>query len=168
VIPTEPASFEAFYVRHKPLVFTIALRLLLDVSDAEDLTQAVFLKIWQRPQSYRNGSMESWLTCVARNATIDMIRRRRKLDCVALPANVQIANARSLEDEVLSSITAFNLRRAVRDLPEAQRRLVFESFWNGTSHERIAAVTQLPLGTVKTRIRSGITRLRKKVERAVA
>jgi RNA polymerase sigma factor (sigma-70 family) len=162
------AAFEEFYLRYQPLLFLVAVTLLSDRADAEDIVQAVFLKVWRCPEQFRGGNVNAWLTCVTRNAAIDLIRRRRMRDCLELKQDMLPNDPRSVEDEVLSSLEAYSLHNAIRDLPETQRSLVLESFWSGTSHERLAAATQLPLGTVKTRIRSGITRLRRKVARAVA
>jgi RNA polymerase sigma factor (sigma-70 family) len=167
-LPADPAAFELFYLRYKPLVISVSLKLLWDATDAEDVAQAVFLKIWQRPELFRGGNLEGWLACVTRNATIDMIRRRRATGTSEFEPNTRFAQMQSVEDEVLHEMDASNVRYAVDQLPERLRLLVFESFWHGTTHERIAADTQLPLGTVKTRIRSGITRLRKRVQQPVA
>jgi RNA polymerase sigma-70 factor, ECF subfamily len=95
-----------------------------------------------------------------------MIRRRQATDTSEFEPNTRFEQMQSVEDEVLRKMDAYNVRDAVEQLPERLRLLVFESFWRGTPHERIAAETRLPLGTVKTRIRSGITRLRKRVQKA--
>jgi RNA polymerase sigma-70 factor (ECF subfamily) len=165
-LPADPVAFELFYMRYKPLVISVSMKLLLDTTDAEDIAQTVFLKIWQRPELFRGGNLEGWLACVTRNATIDMIRRRQATDTSEFEPNTRFEQMQSVEDEVLRKMDAYNVRYAVEQLPERLRLLVFESFWRGTPHERIAAETRLPLGTVKTRIRSGITRLRKRVQKA--
>ena len=159
------AAFEALYDAYHRLVFGIGLRMLGDVTAAEDLTQAVFLKIWSSPESFAGGNFSAWLARVARNRALDVVRSRAVRSEADLPAD--IALDMSLDDLIFARIDGARVRSALQTLPSEQREPIELGFFAGITHEEIARRTQTPLGTVKTRIRSGLRKLRSLLESGV-
>ncbi len=153
----DAAAFERLYDEYHRLVYGIALRVLSDVRAAEDVTQAVFLKIWSSPETFKSGNFAGWIARVARNRAIDVLRDHRQIaDAMPAmaPADVE------LEDDVARALDGKSLRDAMSRLPHEQREVIELGFFGGLSHDQIAKRTGLPLGTVKTRIRSGLRKLR--------
>ena len=151
-------AFEMFYDAYHLLVFGIGLRLLGDGATAEDLTQGVFLKIWMSPAAYRGGSLIAWIARVARNASLDILRQRPAQRDGDIPADVPLDGA--LEEEVFASLDAQRVRSALRWLPANERIPIEMGFFDGKTYSVVAAEIGVPLGTVKTRIRTGLHRLR--------
>ncbi len=159
-------AFEALYDAHHRLVYGVALRVLADRLVAEDVTQAVFLKIWTNPELFRGGNFAAWIARVARNRAYDVLRSRSLRAESELPESLVADDA--LEDVALANVTAERVRDALDRLPSEQREPIELGFFGGITHEQIARQTGLPLGTIKTRIRSGLRRLRGVLEMAVS
>jgi RNA polymerase sigma-70 factor (ECF subfamily) len=151
-------AFEALYDSYHRLVFGIGLRMLGDPTLAEDLTQTVFMKIWTTPDAFRGGSFVAWVSRVARNRALDVLRSRAAHPETAIPADLPLEGA--LDDDVLSRLDAQRVRDALAKLPTEQRSLIELGFFGGVTHQELALRTDTPLGTVKTRIRSGLRRMR--------
>jgi RNA polymerase sigma-70 factor (ECF subfamily) len=166
VCDRDAAAFEALYDAYHRLVYGIALRMLGDRQAAEDVTQAVFLKLWNAPDAYVAGNFGGWLSRVTRNRSLDALRSRSARPEGEMPAD--IADDASLDDEVLARIEGARVREALAALPEEQRTLIELGFFSGVTHEELARRTNTPLGTVKTRIRSGLGKLRSMLESGVA
>ncbi|MFO0892294.1 MAG: sigma-70 family RNA polymerase sigma factor [Isosphaeraceae bacterium] len=158
-------AFERFYDRYSSLVYTLALRILRTRADAEDLVQEVFLQVWRRAESYRpeRGSVESWLLTMARNRALDRYRaantmkRAHQLLQNLTPASDSLPAQRiAILDESRSVV-----RSALGRLAHEQRRVLELAYYDGLSQSQIAAHLGVPLGTVKTRIRSAVERLRR-------
>lgn len=158
VAARDAVAFESLYDSHHRLVFGIALRLLGDAPSAEDLTQAVFLKVWVNPTAFKGGSLPAWIARVTRNAGLDVLRWRSARHEDAIAADMPVDDG--LEDTVVASVDADDVRRALAQLPETERSPIEMGFFGGMTYSRIALETGVPLGTVKTRIRSGLHRLR--------
>lgn len=154
----ESAAFESLYKSHHGLVFGIALRLLGDTASAEDLTQSVFLKVWANAGAFKGGRLDAWISRVARNGGLDVLRQRSTRAETDLPADVPLDGA--LEDAVIACVDARRVRAALADLPQKERSLIELGYFGGLTYYRVATETGVPLGTVKTRIRSGLHRLR--------
>jgi RNA polymerase sigma-70 factor, ECF subfamily len=159
------AAFDALYEAYHRLVYGIGLRMLGDAPAAEDLTQAVFLKIWNSPQAYSAGNFGGWLARVARNRALDVLRSRSARVEAELPQD--IASDDALDDLVIARVEGGQVRAALAALPEEQRNLIELGFFDGVTHEELARRTATPLGTVKTRIRSGLRKLRTLLESEV-
>ncbi len=160
------SAFDALYEKHHRLVYGIGVRILGDATAAEDLMQAVFLKIWNSPEAFHGGSLRAWLTRVARNRAIDFLRRRRTQTIDEIGVDTPDANA--LEDTVFSRLNAQSIRTALQALPSDQRIAIEMGFFEGLTHTAVAERLNTPLGTVKTRIRSGLRRLRSALEETVS
>lgn len=162
----DEAALAHLYDRTSRVVYGLALRVLDDPSTAEDITLEVYMQVWRTAESYDGGrgTVLAWLVTLARSRAIDWLRARRSrgqgmefpLDDVSglydpLPdpeaATVEAARARLVRD-------------AMAELSPDQRRMIQLAYFSGMSHSEIAERTQLPLGTVKTRIRLGMSRLR--------
>ena len=151
-------AFEALYDGYHRLVFGVGLRMLGDPMMAEDLTQTVFMKVWTAPELFRGGSFVAWVSRVARNRALDVLRSRAVHPEAEIPADLPLEGA--LDDEVLVRLDAERVRDALAKLPAEQRSLIELGFFGGVTHEELARRTDTPLGTVKTRIRSGLRRMR--------
>ncbi len=151
------AAFEVLYDRYHQLVYGIALRMLADSSAAEDATQSVFLKVWSAPEGFRGGNFAAWLGRVTRNGCLDSLRARSRRPVAPLfemPADDHV------EDSAFAHIDAAAMYAALTQLPSDQRELIELCFFGGMTQQAIAERTSVPLGTVKTRIRSGLHKLR--------
>jgi RNA polymerase sigma-70 factor (ECF subfamily) len=162
----DPVAFEHLYDAYHRLVFGIALRMLSDTTMAEDLTQSVFMKIWTSPESFRDGNFGAWLSRVTRNRALDVLRSRASRSEGEIPADIPTESA--IDDVVFAKIDSQRVRTALAALPDEQRLLIEMGFFGGITHEAIARRTGIPLGTVKTRIRSGLRRLRGELQSAVS
>ena len=157
-------SFSRFYDRFSPLVYTLALRMLKAQSDAEDLLQEVFLQVWRQAAAYNaeRGSPEAWLINIARSRAIDKLRsiRRRERSFVLTEDPAAAESSADVETSAGESETKLIMNSALANLPAAQRRVLELAYFDGLSQTEIAARLAEPLGTVKTRMRAAIQRLR--------
>ncbi|MBD5654183.1 MAG: sigma-70 family RNA polymerase sigma factor, partial [Candidatus Eremiobacteraeota bacterium] len=160
------AAFEAIYDTYHRLVYGIALKMLQDAMAAEDLTQAVFLKIWSQPDSFVTGNFGAWIARVTRNRALDTLRSRALRAEGEMPLDVALEGA--LDEFVFSRIDGERVRLALNSLPDEQRSPIELGFFGGITHEEIAPQTSTPLGTVKTRNRAGLRKLRSALETSVA
>ncbi len=158
-------AFETLYDGYHRLVYGVALRILGDVPAAEDITQAVFLKLWSSPDSFRSGNFPAWLARVARNRALDMLRSKAFRSASELPEAAPEID--SLEDVAFAHLDAAKVRGALALLPQEQREPIELGFFGGVTHDEIARRSGIPLGTIKTRIRSGLRKLRDALDGAV-
>ena len=152
------SAFEELYDGYHRLVFGIALRMTGDSTMAEDATQAVFMKIWSAPEAFHEGNLAAWLARVSRNRVLDLLRSRAARPSEEIPAD--LAATGSLDETIFAQIDAQRVRDALATLDETQRVPIEMGFFGGVTHDEIARRTGTPLGTVKTRIRTGLRRLR--------
>jgi RNA polymerase sigma-70 factor (ECF subfamily) len=162
----DAGAFETLYDEYHRLVYGVALRVLADRGVAEDVTQGVFLKLWSNPGSFVSGSFGAWIVRVARNRALDVLRSRAAHPEGEVPESMPAED--SLEDTAFSKLNAESVRNAIAMLPQEQRELIELGFFGGATHHEMARSMGLPLGTVKTRIRSGLRRLRAALDGVVA
>ena len=170
----DDAALAELYDRHHRLAFAIIQRIVQSPSDAEEVLQETFVRVWSRAETYdaRLGSPAAWIVRIARNRAIDRVRARQARADVnaAVPAVDDAAAARELpshdtpESVLHSTYAARAVRGAVAALPAAQRTLIEAAFFEGYTHQELAARFGVPLGTVKTRIRNGLLSLRGRLE----
>jgi len=148
--------------RYGSMVYSVALRVLNDPSQAEDVMQEILFQVWRNPDAFVSGrgSLGAWLAVMARNRAIDSLRRRRPTDSVD---DVVLASNSDLGSEVERNRMMEKVRGVLKDLPMEQQKSVELAFFEGLTHSEIAARTGDPLGTVKTRIRSALITLRKAI-----
>lgn len=161
----DAGAFELLYDTYHRLVYGVAYRMLGDTASAEDVTQAVFLKIWSSPNLFESGNFAGWIVRSTRNRALDLLRSKSR-NVGELPEQ-QPAND-DLEENAFASIDANLVRSALKQLPPEQREPIEMGFFGGITHEEIARRTGIPLGTVKTRIRAGLRRLRTALEGTVS
>ena len=152
------AAFEQLYRRYARSVFGLALRRLGDRTRAEDAVQETFTSIWRSAKSYRpeRGPGAPWLYAVARNAIADRGRARNEPPA-ELPETA--SDEAGPPDRAEQSWVAWRVHRAMEELPESERSVLELADWSGVSQSEIAEFLAIPLGTVKTRTRSGLRRL---------
>jgi RNA polymerase sigma-70 factor (ECF subfamily) len=136
------------YDRYSRIVYSVALRVLGDSGAAEDVLQEVFMQLWRNPGLFDSsrGNLAPWLAVIARNRSIDAIRKRRPETDI---------------EDVVVSVDCDLAGEADRAIAPAQRSALEMAYFEGLSHSEISAKTGEPLGTIKTRIRSGLLALRK-------
>ena len=154
----DASAFEALYDAYHRLVYGIALRILADISAAEDVTQAVFLKLWSSPDIFQSGNFGAWIARVARNRSLDVLRSKSVRSEGALSES--IPDDQRMEERAFANLDGAKVRTALASLPDEQRQPIELGFFEGITHEEIARRTGIPLGTIKTRIRAGLRRLR--------
>lgn len=162
----------AIYDRHGRLVYSLAFRIVRDQSDAEDIVQEVFSQAWRQASRYdaSRGSVLGWLLTLTRSRAIDRLRGRR-----ARPepsGNEAVLNdipdpAAPADAQAASAVQATQIRAALDGLTVLQRVAIELAFYEGLTHAEIAERLELPLGTVKTRIRQGLLKLRDRLAGAV-
>lgn len=148
------------YDRYSGIVYGVALRVLGNTTAAEDVLQEVFLQLWRNPQAFdaNRGKLPAWLAVIARNRAIDHLRKRPPEDDIE---DLPISTGVNLESEAAQRLAVDKIRGVLAQLPQDQRRALEMAFFEGMTHTEIAGKTGEPLGTVKTRIRSGLLALRK-------
>jgi RNA polymerase sigma-70 factor, ECF subfamily len=153
-------SMAVLFDRYSKVVYSVALRVLRDPASAEDVLQEVFMQIWRNPDGFvaTRGSLGGWLAVVSRNRSIDALRRKRPSDSIE---DMELASNYNLANEAERNSLMEKARSAILLLPMEQRKTLEMAFFDGLTHAEIAEMTGDPLGTVKTRIRSALTSLRK-------
>ncbi len=155
----------AFVRRYQGRVFGLAMGMVSDAALAEDIAQETLVRAWRHAPVYdsRRGAVSTWVLTIARNLTIDALRMRR-----AVPTdpddfvNLGLAsNEPSPDDTAVSSEAARGLHLALAGLRPDQRRALVLAYFYGMTAAEISAAEGIPLGTAKTRIRAGLTKLRK-------
>src|SRR2546430_3812631 len=151
-------AFELLYHRYVRSMFGLALRRLRDRQRAEDAVQETFTAVWRSAASYRpeRGPAAPWLYAVARNAIVD--RMRAKVEPAAEAPEVASSEP-GPADRAESSYVSWRVHRAPQELSEREREVLELAYWSGMSQSEVAEYLHIPLGTVKTRTRSALSRL---------
>ena len=171
----DEAALAELYDRHSRPTYSVIMRILGSPLDAEDVLQETFVRVWSRADTYDAllGSPAAWLTRIARNRAIDRLRARRiRLRSPVDPAGDAPSSGepitRDTPETVLESRSmAGTVRTALAALTSSQRALIEAAFFEGYTHSELAARFGVPLGTVKTRIRTGLAAMRDRLEQVV-
>ena len=164
----EVDGMELLYDKYAAVLNGMLYKIVRDKTEAEDLLQEVFIQVWDRIDSYdtTRGSVFSWLATITRNAAIDKtrskiyktrVRESTELDNIQFNLNTDIPNP--LENSILADHTKL-VREALGQIPHEQREVIEIAYYQGMSQSEIAEQMQLPLGTVKSRMRQGMMKLR--------
>lgn len=162
----DPSALADLYDRHARPIFSLALRILQDRSEAEDVVQEVFAQAWAQAARYdtSRGAVAAWLLNITRSRAIDRLRSKRARPDGAADSDTAIDNIPGSEvpqdAQLLSAEQVGRLRNALQELPTLQRIAVELAYYEGLTHAEIAERLEQPLGTVKTRIRQAMIRLR--------
>jgi RNA polymerase sigma-70 factor (ECF subfamily) len=156
-------AFAMLYDRHSRAVFSLAFRILGDQTEAEDIVQEVFTQAWRQSERYdpTRGHPAAWLLNMARSRSIDQLRRSRHLTLTDEGTMPDLpSGAPPVEVAVVNADEARAVRRALASLPPLQRTAIELAYYEGLSQTEIADRLEQPLGTVKTRVRLGLLKLR--------
>jgi RNA polymerase sigma-70 factor (ECF subfamily) len=168
----ELSALDALYDRYHRVAFSMAYRVLGDRGAAEDVVQDAFLSVWRQAKSFRRerGSARTWLMSIVHHRSIDKLRSHANA-----PNLVPIDEAQERESEststwqaVWSTLTGDTVRGALARLPTDQRKSIELAFFSGYTHVEIASLMNVPLGTVKGRMRMGLHKLKALLERPEA
>jgi RNA polymerase sigma-70 factor, ECF subfamily len=167
IIKSNEQALSALYNRYGRLVYSIALNSLGDGQLAEEVTQDVFLRVWQRGVTYdvQQSRVVTWLASIARHRAIDILRQQRvrpestSLSWADIEPN-DPPDDQNVEDEAEWRLRRQRIQWAMAQIPEEQRLVLGLSYFRSLSHQEIADQLGAPLGTIKTRIRLGLQKLR--------
>ena len=156
----DQGAMAALYDRYSSIVYSVSLRVLQDSGAAEDVLQDIFMQLWRNPGAFdaSRGNMAAWLAVIARHRAIDALRRRRPENDIE---DVIVSVEPDLASEADRSRTMDKVRGALQTMPSLQRSALEMAYFEGLTHSEIAEKTGEPLGTIKTRIRTGLTSLRR-------
>jgi RNA polymerase sigma-70 factor (ECF subfamily) len=165
----QPEAAAAFIRRFQSRVYGLAVTIVRDEGVAEDVAQETFARAWRHAASYdtRRGRVATWLLAIARNLAIDVVRVKRAepRDPDFVASRLQTAStAAGPDEEAMPSDERERLRNAIGELPDEQRRALFLAAYLGRTAREISDLDELPIGTVKTRIRSSMLKLRDSLE----
>ena len=175
----DETALAQLYDRHSRLAYSVIVRILRSSSDAEDVLQETFLRVWSRAETYDAvlGSPAAWLIRIARNRAIDRLRATRVRAAVAgdpvgkvngeAPRPVEAATRETPETALQGDTMARAVRSALATLTPVQRELIEAAYFEGCTHTELSTRFALPLGTVKTRIRAGLMAMRDRLEQVI-
>ena len=160
-------AMDSLYQRYNRILYSLAYRMVADHQVAEDLLQDAFLSVWRRATTYspQSGAARSWLISIMHHRTIDYLRRVRRRSSIQeatleeLELNESIAHPDAW-DSAWQSVKSSHVRAALMQIPTEQRMVIELAYFQGWTHSEIAAGTQIPLGTIKARMRLGLLHLR--------
>ena len=160
-------AFGDLYDRMFPRVFGLARRILCDAGQAEEVAQEVFLEVWQRAGRFdaAKGSGAGWILRKTHSRSVDRVRSAQARSMRDLRMGLRDLNEPSddVAEVVELRLNSERVSRALRQLPETQREAVTLAHLAGYSHSEVSAILRIPVGTVKTRIRAGMGRLREEL-----
>lgn len=151
------------YDRYSSIVYAVALRVLGDTGAAEDVLQEVFMQLWRNPGAFdaSRGNLAPWLAVIARNRAVDALRKRRPTADIG---ETIVSVEQDFAGDADRARAAEKVRALLTEMPNLQRQALEMAYFEGYSHSEISAKTGEPLGTIKTRIRTGLMLLRKAIE----
>jgi RNA polymerase sigma-70 factor, ECF subfamily len=170
IVARDERAVGELYDRHSRLLFGLILRILRDRSEAEDVLQEVFVLVWTRAETYdvALGSPVAWLVRIARNRAIDRLRSNAvRLRAVESTPDPEPSRETDPEARATSVEQRRAVARALGVLPADQRVLIEDAYFLGLTQSELAEKHNLPLGTVKTRVRSGLQTLRQQLAPAL-
>jgi RNA polymerase sigma-70 factor (ECF subfamily) len=167
IVQARAEALSELYDRYGRLVFSLALNSVGNPTTAEEITQDVFLRIWQRARQYRadRAKVSTWLTSITRHRAIDQLRRRGSRPEQHSVAWAELSpgaepSVNGPEQAAALGMERARVRGAIALLPEEQKHVLALAYFQGFTQSQIAVTLDLPLGTVKTRIRLGMQKLR--------
>jgi len=159
-------AFAALFAHFAPRLKGYLLRLGASDGQAEEVLQEALLTVWRKAHLFdrKKAAASTWIFTIARNRRIDILRKKKFPEIDAEDPSLVPDAPRAPDEEVIEAREGAAVRVALEKLPDEQRELVRLAFYNGWSHSKIAADTNLPLGTVKSRLRLAFSRLRNELE----
>jgi len=167
IAQAEKEALEALYTRYSSPVYSLAMYMLKHQALAEEVTQDIFLNIWLKAGSFKSdrGAPKAWIMSVAHHKIIDVIRSRKRPIQSADPSNFDLlelvpASGISTEDQVEQNLERERILKALTILPPAQKEVIMMAYFGGYSQSEMAEILNQPLGTIKTRVRLAMQKLR--------
>ena len=167
ILQSQEQALAQLYDRYHRLIFSLALAIVNDRATAEEITLDVFMRVWQKAGTYRadQAKVSTWLTHIARHHAIDVLRRRAaRVDEFALhwedAGPYSGSSAPDPQESVELSLRRERIHAALAQLPPEQREALHLAYFGGYTQSQIAEVLQQPLGTIKTRLRLAMQKLR--------
>lgn len=165
IVRHHEVALQVVYERHHQMIHAIALRMTSDRQSAEEVVQDVFQTVWYAANSFQPeiGTFSAWLYGITRHRAVDLIRtkresvRRRER---SLDADWRISDGTNLDHEITRRLMSDKVREAVRTLPTSQRQVIELTYYSQMSSTEVATRVGAPIGTVKTRLRLGLFKLR--------
>lgn len=160
-------ALAALYDRYGRIAYALAYRILGEPEAAEDVVHDGFISAWRGATSYRSerGNVRGWLLSIVHHRAVDVLRRKTTFR----PAPLEFAEQRPADDDTAEEATRnvehATVRAALEALPQAQRRTIELAYFGGYTHVELAQIMGVPLGTVKGRMRIGLQKLRRALER---
>ncbi|HEY2517294.1 MAG TPA: sigma-70 family RNA polymerase sigma factor [Polyangiaceae bacterium] len=165
----DAAAIGELYDRYAAVLFPLALRIVRDRAEAEDVVHDAFVTVADRATQFApdRGTVVAWLVTLARNLSIDRTRRRERRGTLAreVLAHEPVAPVESPESQIAAASERAKIRRALATLPEAQRTTLEIAFFEGLTYPEIAEREKVPLGTIKSRAARALASLREALER---
>src|SRR5688572_4571871 len=168
IAQTQNDALNELFDRYNRLVFSVALAIIGDRNVAEEITLDVFVQVWKHASTYQpdRGKVSTWLIAITRHHAIDILRwRRSRPETDRLNwEGVSLQDgpiSHNLEEHVESALQREHIREALAQLPEDQRKTLFLAYFKGYTQSEISQILGQPLGTIKTRIRLAMQKLRK-------
>ena len=166
ILNREENALVRLYDRFGGLVYSIAIRVIHDETAAEEITQDVFMKVWDKAIQFdpSQANFATWISRIARNTAIDALRKQKSREPEQGSFSIE-ENPIAFEQTLAAQYSAdptqtIAIHNALNSLPEDQAQLIYYAYFGGMTHSDIAEHTGVPLGTVKSRIRSGMQKLR--------
>lgn len=168
----DKGALEALYGRYSTSVYSLAMYMLRNEALAQEVTQEIFLNIWLKASSFNSdrGEPRSWIMSVAHHKVVDLIRSRRRSTIMTDPADYETLDLLpsgqiSTEEQVDQNLERERIMKAMEVLPMAQKEVILMAYFEGYSQSAMADKLGQPLGTIKTRVRLAMQKLRIELER---
>ena len=161
LIAGEEGALNEIYDQFSSFVHGLALRVIGDARAAEDVSQDVFVSVWERPDAFdpHRGSLRTWLGTLAHRRAVDHVRREEARRRRAIKDAARPVSTPDVEEMALALVTAERVRSALDTLPDEQRRAIQLAYFGGKTYRQVAEVLGIPEGTAKSRLRLGLRRI---------
>ncbi|WP_020615809.1 RNA polymerase sigma factor [Paenibacillus daejeonensis] len=167
----DSTALEQLYDRYERPVYAFVIRMVKDAMAAEEVVQELFVRIWNAAHGLdrdKQGKISTWIFAIARNLAIDWLRKRgrRPIEAHEEDAWERAAESASTEQVVEERMLGEQMKAAIRDLKDEQKQVLELIYYKGYTQQEIASQHDIPLGTVKSRVRLALRQLRKRFEEA--
>jgi RNA polymerase sigma-70 factor (ECF subfamily) len=161
LIAGDEGALNEIYDQFSSFVYGLALRVIGDARAAEDVSQDVFVTVWERPGSFDpdRGSLRTWLGTLAHRRAVDHVRREEARRRRAIKDAARPQTTPDVEEMAMALVTAERVRAALATLPDEQRRAIQLAYFGGKTYRQVAEVLGIPEGTAKSRLRLGLRRI---------
>ena len=161
LIAGEEGALNEIYDQFASFVYGLALRVIGDARAAEDVSQDVFVTVWERPDAFDpdRGSLRTWLGTLAHRRAVDHVRREEARKRRAIKDAARPETTPDVEEMAMALVTAERVRSALATLPDDQQRAIQLAYFGGMTYRQVAEVLDIPEGTAKSRLRLGMRRI---------